>query len=268
MRYQIDHDYHIHSRLSLCSCDDGQTPEAILEIAKRKGLKKICLTNHFWDERIPYNTIANKWYEEQNFAHISQSLPLPNDPDITFLFGCEADMGNDDVIGLSKERCDEFGFIIVSITHFHLVGGEKWGERSNADLARRWVERFDALLNSDLPFHKVGAGHLASGLINKNSREGYLDTLNLIPQREIERLFTKAAQLGLGIELNSNDMNYRDEEADTVLRIFRTAKACGCKFYLGSDSHERDSFDGVDKIFERCIDALLLTESDKFEISS
>ena len=266
MRYKIDHDYHIHTRLSICSADDGQTPDAILQIAKRRGLDKICVTDHFWDERVPCNTLVNWWYEKQNFEHIAQSRPIPADPDMEFLFGCEADMDSDDVIGISKERCGEFGFIIVSTTHFHHMGGDKWGERSNADLARRWVERFDALLNADLPFHKVGAAHLACGLINNRSREDLLDTLNLIPQTDLDRLFGKAAQVGIGIELNSDDMRYRDEEADTVLRLFRTAKACGCKFYLASDAHERDAFDGIDAIFERCITALALTEDDKFII--
>lgn len=266
MRYQIDHDYHIHTRLSICSDDDRQTPDTILQIAKHKGLGKICITDHFWDERILCNTLVNWWYEKQNFYHIAQSRPLPKDANIDFLFGCEADMDSDDRIGISKERCDEFGFIIVSTTHFNHMGGDNWGDRSNMVLARRWVERFDALLDADLPFHKVGAAHLACELINNRSREDLLNTLDLIPQTDLERLFSKAAKIGIGIELNSDDMRYRDKEADTVLRIFRTAKYCGCKFYLASDAHERDAFDGVDEIFERCITALSLCEADKFEI--
>jgi len=51
-----------------------------------------------------------------------------------------------------------------------------------------------------------------------------------------------------------------------VLRMFHVAKQCGCKFYLGSDAHERWSFDGVYDVFERAINHLGLEESDKFEI--
>lgn len=267
MRYKIDHDYHIHTRLSLCSEDDGQTPAAILELAKRRNLKKICLTDHFWDETVPCNTMVNWWYEQQNYPHIAQSLPLPTDPAVEFLFGCEADMDSDDTIGLSRERVDEFGFIIVATTHFHHMGGEKWGDRSNAVLARRWVERFDAVLNADLPFHRVGIAHLACDLINGKSRADYLETLDLIPQNEMERLFSRAKEVGMGIELNCGDMRFDDNEADTILRLFRTAKYCGCKFYLASDAHERHNFDDSnDYLFERGITALSLTESDKFEI--
>ena len=264
MRYTIDHDYHIHSHLSLCSSDKDQTPEAILEIAKKRGLTRICITDHYWDEAVPCNTKVNFWYEAQNNAHIAQALPLPQDPDVKFFFGCEADMDSDHHVGVSKERFADFDFIIVSTTHFHHMGGPAWENQSNAALAQLWIDRFDALLNSDLPLHKTGIAHLVCGLINTRSREDLLDTFNRIPQSELERLFTKAHEVGLGIELNSDDMKYADSEADTILRIFRTAKNCGCKFYLGSESPERWAFDGVDAIFQRVIDHLGLEESDKF----
>ncbi len=51
-RYIADHDYHIHSTVSLCCHDDSQTPEAILSYAKLNGFSSICLTNHFWDEAV------------------------------------------------------------------------------------------------------------------------------------------------------------------------------------------------------------------------
>ena len=78
------------------------------------------------------------------------------------------------------------------------------------------------------------------------------------------RLFMQAAELGVGIELNYDDIKCKDEEVDTVYRIFRVAKKCGCKFYLGSDAHERSSFDNVDIVFARAIEILGLQEEDKF----
>lgn len=53
MRFICDHDYHIHSGLSLCSDDPKQTPKAILDFSKANGFKKICLTDHYWDESVP-----------------------------------------------------------------------------------------------------------------------------------------------------------------------------------------------------------------------
>ena len=266
MRYTIDHDFHIHSFLSICSDDEGQVPSAILENAIERNLKIICITDHYWDERVPCNTAVNWWYEKQNHAHISTYLPLPKLENVQFLFGCEADMDSDNVIGLSKSRYNEFDFIIVSTTHFHHMAGPQWTSLSNKDVANRWVERFDAVLNAELPFGKVGIAHLACSLINLKSHEDYLENLNLIPQKELERLFTEAAKKGLGIELNFGDMSFKDDEKDTILRIFKTAKNCGCKFYLGSDAHSRADMEIVFPVFERAIDLLGLKECDKFII--
>lgn len=131
-------------------------------------------------------------------------------------------------------------------------------------IADRWVSRLDALLNAELPFKKTGIAHLACSLIDNRSREGWLAALECIPTAEMERLFTKAAQLGVGIELNAGDMCFAPQEEDTILRMFRIAKACGCKFYLGSDAHDRKSFENVEELFERAVRLLDLQESDKF----
>ena len=94
----------------------------------------------------------------------------------------------------------------------------------------------------------------------------YFNILDSIKSEDMERLFTKAAKLGCGIELNQSDMSFKDEEADSVLRMFRIAKACGCKFYCGSDAHTPGYFVKTKEIFERAIDLLELTEDDKFII--
>ena len=264
MLYTVDHDYHIHSQISLCSDDPEQTTARILEYAKANGLKRIVLTDHFWDEKVPG---VNEWYSLQNFEHISKALPLPQDKDVEFLFGAETDMDKFFTIGVSKERFECFDFVIVPTTHLQItdltVDPEDFSAERKASL---WVKRLDALLNMDLPFHKIGIAHLACHLINNTSRQEYLKTLDLIPSDEMRRLFKRAAELGVGIELNSLDMNFRKEEADTVLRMFRIAKEQGCKFYLGSDAHHPDAFEKAPARFERAIDYLELTENDKYYI--
>ena len=67
-------------------------------------------------------------------------------------------------------------------------------------------------------------------------------------------------------ELNADDMKFSDAEEDVVLRPFRIAKSCGCRFYCGSDAHHPGSFENCRAIFERAIDRLGLQESDKFHI--
>ena len=264
MRYIIDHDYHIHSQLSECSSHPEQTTENILKYAKKNGLKKICLTDHFWDEIVGN---PSDWYRPQDFAHICKALPLPKDDEVEFLFGCETDFDKLFRVGVSKKRLDKFDFIIIPTTHLHMPGftiDEK--DFSVENRARLWVERLDNLFDYNLPWKKIGIAHLACSLITPSSREDFLKTLSLIPNEEMERVFSKAAELGVGIEINRDDVNFSDDEAETVLRMFRIAKNQGCKFYLGSDSHNPRGFENAVDLFNRGIDLIGLTENDKFHI--
>ena len=92
----------------------------------------------------------------------------------------------------------------------------------------------------------------------------YASFLDMLPTNELERVFTKAAEKGLGIEVNYGDMLYDANEEDAVLRIFKIAKGCGCKFYLGSDAHDVKTFDLAMEVFDRAIDKIGLEEKDKF----
>lgn len=264
MKYIIDNDFHIHSGLSSCSSDPEQSPERILRYAEENGIRTLCLTDHFWDDLVPG---ASDWYAPQNFAHISQSRPLPQSEQVRFLFGCEADMDKYLTLGISRERLKEFDFIIISTTHMHMKGFTLTDEEGADAVSRAaaWIRRLDAVLNMDLPFHKIGLAHLTCKLIDRN-RESYRRILGLLPEDELYRLFTKAARLGVGIELNASDMRFSDEETELVLRPYRIAKKCGCKFYLGTDAHHPREFDNMKETFSRAIDLLELTEEDKFLI--
>jgi histidinol phosphatase-like PHP family hydrolase len=263
MKYIFDHDFHIHSQISSCSRDPGQTNERILQYAQEEGLHTIVLADHFWDETVEG---ASKWYSKQNFEHISQAKPLPQSENVKFLFGCETEMDKYMTVGCSRERMDEFSFIVIPTTHFHMEGFTLFLEQleSPETRAKAWIEKFDELLKQDLPFHKIGIAHLTCGLIWKGDRPKYLETIDSIPVEDMHRLFAKAAKLGVGIEINPGNMKYAEEEKDILLRPFRIAKEEGCKFYCGSDVHHPENFATVRKWIERGIDDLGLTEEDKF----
>jgi len=265
MKYILDNDLHIHSYLSKCSNDPEQTTKRILQYAKDNGLKTVCLTDHYWDRAVDG---ASEWYITQDFEYINSSKPLPKAEGIRFLFGCEAELSKDLKISIPKERFNDFDFVIISTTHFQLLGVTVTEEETETleKRAETWVKRLDSVLNMDLPFHKIGIPHLTCRLIKKGDREGYLKVIDMIPEDELYRLFKKAAQLGVGIELNYGDMKFSDEEADTVLRPYRIAKECGCKFYLGCDAHHPESLLKAKEFFKRAIDLLELEESDKFII--
>ena len=264
MKYVIDHDYHLHSMLSQCSSNPEQTPSRLIEYAKEKGLGRIILTDHFWDESVPG---ASNWYSTYHkYTDISKWLPLPKDDEVELLFGCETDMDKNGVIGISRERCDDFDFIIVSTTHMHMKGFTiDEADFGNVEaLARLWVERFDALLSSDLPFHKIGLAHPTSICIAVENGMHY-EVIRAIPDGELVRLFTRAAELGMGIEINGCDFRFPEEYTKTVTRPYRIAKECGCKFYLGTDAHKPSEFSAYEGLV-RAVELLGLTEEDKFHL--
>ena len=265
MRFKIDHDYHIHTQQSFCSQNPEQNVHNILNHAKQNNLSTICVTDHYWDSAV---LGGSEWYKPQNFEHISKSKPLPQDKSVKFLFGAETELKRDLTLGMPISRFNDFDFVIIPTTHFHMKGftvfEDEW--RNCEKLAKLWITRLDNLLDMPLPFEKIGIAHLACGLINNNSRQDYLDTLSLISESEMERVFSKIAKIGCGVELNKGDMSFSDSETDIVLRPFKIAKNCGCKFYLGSDAHSPTSFENYKDVFERAVSLLGLKETDKFFI--
>ena len=47
---------------------------------------------------------------------------MPQDENVTFLFGAEADMDYEYNVGVSKERYGKLDFIVIPTTHLHLAG--------------------------------------------------------------------------------------------------------------------------------------------------
>lgn len=265
MKFTFDHDLHIHSKLSSCSQHPEQTTENILAYAKKNGLTTICLTDHYWDERVEG---PSDWYAPQNTPHIKEALPLPQAEGIRFLFGCETDLRADMTVGISKERFEELDFVIIPTTHMHMKDftvPEGYGGKPEM-LARLWVEKLDALLAMDLPFQKIGLAHLACPLIGAGEKTLYGDTLRALSNEAMRVCFKKIADKGAGVEINKGDFNFHYGAEDEVLRMFRIAKEEGCKFYLGTDAHAPKDFETAKAIFERAIDLLGLEENDKFKI--
>ncbi|MBQ8862266.1 MAG: PHP domain-containing protein [Clostridia bacterium] len=271
MKFAIDHDSHIHSHLSICSDDPEQSNERILKYAEDNGFRKICLTDHFWDETLPARC---GFYNKQGFEHIKKALPLPQSENVQFLFGCETEMDKDFNVGVSEKLYDKFDFIIVPTTHLHFNAFVMEKVLCEPEYrAYLWVKRFEKLLEKDMPFHKMGVAHLTCRLMlagewESGERAGepkYLSVLRLIGDDVYRELFAKAAKKGIGIELNIHPFeNMGEEERAEVLRPYRAAKEMGCKFYLGSDAHVPAELDAARKRFEMIIDALDLCESDKF----
>lgn len=274
MRYQIDHDLHIHTCLSRCASDFRQRPERILEYGLEHGLKTLCVTDHYWDERVPgvnfhgeYQSGAAVSYALHNTAYTDMALPLPTADGVRFLYGCETEMDRHFTIGISREEAERRDFIIVPTTHLHFRNFTiDASDRTEEGCARLWVKRFRAVLDSGLPMHKVGIAHLTTALfVPSGSWEEVERCLGRISDDEMTDLFGRAAKSGVGIELNFEPTACASV-LDSVLRPYRIAAACGCKFYLGSDAHTVGGLDRAIPEFEKMIDLLGLSEDQKFKI--
>ncbi len=276
MRYQADHDLHIHTCLSRCSNDDHQRPDLILEYGQKNGLHTLCITDHYWDEKVPgpsfhgpYVSGASIWYALQDTHHTDHVLPLPHADDVRMLYGCETEMNMHCVLGISPKEMERRDFIVVPTTHLHMKGFtvERDGDLSEKTRAELWIKRLDALLDMDLPFHKIGIAHLTCSLFSaEKAPESTVKSLSLIKDEDMKRLFARVSKCGAGVELNFNGWEFDEGIIDEVLRPYKIAAECGCKFYLGSDAHTRAELSEAPDIFTGILNALQLDETQKFKI--
>ena len=262
MKFQIDHDYHIHSYLTPCAGHPpAQNTETFLAYAKANGLKHLCITDHFWDsENVP--PMETAWFKKYDYPYIRQILPFPEDAECRMHLGCETDMDMFFTVGVSEKLYDKLEFILVATSHLH---GRRWTISPDnvtvADRASLYMERNHKLLDMDLPFHKVGIAHFTCDLMQYKCEGTYVDILNHITDTEYRDFFSRAAKKGVGIELNT----YAHEASnEAIMRPYRIAKDCGCKFFLGSDAHAPEGFHDAMERFSALINALDLTEEDKF----
>ena len=267
MRFQVDHDFHIHTYISPCAGEEAklQTTQRILEYAVENGFSTIVATDHFWDSLVPSKANLGM-YEELNFEYLSKAKPLPQAENVRFLFGCEAEMDQYFTIALDPSHYDSFDFIIVPINHMHMVGLTVPADQELTveDRAELFVKRFQAVLDSDLPLRKTGLAHMTDSLMANTSWEDHIKVVDLIPDETYADLFNQAREKGLGIELNFRIKWYTPEDLNRILRPYRIAKKCGCKFYVGSDTHRPATMGDVRENYEQIVDLLQLEESDKF----
>lgn len=119
----------------------------------------------------------------QDYQHISASLPLSQSENVRFLFGCETEMDKNFNLGISNASFDKFDFIVIPTTHFHMTGFTvEETIQTPIDKTRIWIERFNRVLDMDLPFHKIEIANLTCGLIDA-SRKNFLKTIDSIPKK-------------------------------------------------------------------------------------
>lgn len=258
-----DHDYHIHTALSTCCGDERMTMENIIPALQAAGIREACITDHMWDRRMPG---ADDWYGPQDVDHVRRNLPFPPSGDLKLYFGCETEFCGGTKIGISPESYDVFDFIIVPFNHLHNNFSRPVDCVTPEQVARLFVDHFEDLTRIPLPWHKVGIAHLTCALTYPG--ENLHRVFELLDYDRLAGIFQKLQAYGAGIELNGG--SFKDDwqaHEETFLRIYRVAKAQGCKFYCGSDAHAVGALERVPTLLPIVIEKLGLTQADQFRFA-
>lgn len=251
---KIQHDFHIHTDLSLCAKPTA-TVENYNEIVKKLGLKKIGFANHFWDSAFP---APNEFYRIQNYEHLLKLKPQIKAldwGDIKVYFGCEAEY--DPVrgdVGITEETAEKFDFIIVPNSHTHMMMPKDCYQPYKKH-AEFMVKAYEDIINSPVSRYITGMAHPFEAVCCPYPNSILID---MITDDCYKRLFDKTAEKGIAVEINISSMHqqnitHAEIEKLSQIRIFRLAKECGCKFIFGSDAHdneEHNSFGNADFVAE------------------
>lgn len=244
MSFPINHDMHIHTRLSGCCRDQAMRPQAILARAKAMGLSTICLTDHCWSKSAGAPPL---WYEANDVANAQKSLPLPEDKAVKFLFGCETEYLGGQALGLTRADFDEFDFVVIPVNHFHspAVRGKHACDTPDA-FAELLISRLEQLLALDLPWRKIGLAHFTFCAPRFRDEAGE-PVFPAFDESRLARCFSQMADTGAGIELNAQNIPM-GKNAESFLLPYKIAKRARCRFYPGSDAHALDEMDWLNRL--------------------
>ena len=236
---KITADYHVHTGLSSCA-PDSTTIASYLPVIKKQGLTKIGIADHVWD-----NTVAepSNFYRPQFPTHSAlikeQGVPGIIDG-IQFLFGCEADMNKDDLLGLTEESAAMFDYVIVSTAHFHMKGFTIEKGTSVEIARKKMLERIYKAI--EVPF--------ISGIAHPFLPMGYVEErkelLSGMTDNELIACFKAVAEAKKSVEINFNYFAEKYACLEETERIYTLAREQGCSFHFGSDCHTPDKMTGYE----------------------
>ena len=243
----VDHDIHVHTKLSACCSDPAATPFNAIARAADAGLKTIGFANHLWDRAIPG---ASDWYSPQDLAHIlSIRKEIPADTrGVRVLVGCETEYCGGGKVGISPEAARQLDYVLIPFSHTHMNGFVVPDGTTAGDLPALLTRRFREVVTLGLatgiahPFYPLGFG------------EHIDEIMAAISDADLEDCFGRAAEARTSIEFylgmfpgpgGSKSGGLHDE---TFLRVLGIAKRMGCLFHFGSDAHDLSGVGGVRRL--------------------
>lgn len=271
----ITHDFHIHTRLSLCAGENGGTLQGYLDQAQKFGLKKLGFANHFWDAAVGFDALyvnSNQedgvpyFYKTQNFEHIyklKEEIDNTDTGDITVLFGAEGEYDPvNHSVAITEKVAEQLDFLLVPNSHTHMMMDKKLYRPREAH-RDFMVKAFEEIVTCPMskyvdaiahPFEPVGESYEETTLI-----------IACTDNNTFKRIFTLCAEKEIALEFNSSAMARVFDSTDNPeehMRMFSIAKECGCKFSFGSDAHHEAGQTRHIEIAQKCVEKFGITEDD------
>jgi histidinol phosphatase-like PHP family hydrolase len=247
----INHDFHLHTSLSLCASRDADF-DFFINKAKADGLKKIAITNHLWDHGVDgYQGRGGNFYEVQNFEHIMALKPEIDrynreGGDLKVLFGAEAEYSFENRRpALTPAVAEQLEVLLVPNSHTHLTMPKEFYHPYEKH-AEYMIDAFMDIVNSDVARYITAIPHPFMAVCCPYDNRILID---LISDDSFKRCFSAAAEKGIALEINPNYLQKSEFESytrngtladmylDPAFRMLRIGKECGCKFTVGTDRH-------------------------------
>lgn len=262
---QINHDFHIHTNLSLCAARTV-TAQHYIDKANELGLDKIGFSNHMWDEKI--QPCLNDFYETQSIPYnlkLKEELKTLDNKGVRIYFGAEAEFHPVYGVALTEENAEKFDYIIVPNSHTHMTMGKSLYEpyQKHVDFM---VEAYKKILKSPVSRYILSMAHPFDAVCCPYDIQVLY---KMIPDDVFKELFDATAEKGIAVEINTScfkGITKENFEQFGAMRMFRIAREMGCKFTFGSDSHSETGHDTYMQDSKTIIDCLDIKVNDLAEM--
>lgn len=258
---KLNHDFHIHTNLSLCAAKTVDA-EHYISKAKELGLNKIGFANHMWDENI--QPFLNDFYAPQTVPYnlqLKDELKTLDKKGLKVYFGAEAEFHPIYGVALTEGNAEKFDYIIVSNSHTHMTMDKSLYE-SYAKHAEFMVEAYRKILASPVSKYILSIAHPFDAVCCPYDRQ---ILYKLVSDDVYKELFFATAEKGIAVEINTEcfkDITKENFEQFGAIRMFGIAREMGCKFTFGSDSHSEKGHESYLSTAQTIIDCLEIEETD------
>lgn len=257
---KITQDLHVHTNLSVCA-KPAATFDMYMETAKEKGITTVGFADHLWDDT--YEHVCPGFYRKQNVDRVLSLKDVMRPvEEIDVYLGCEAEYDPKICgVALSPENAEKFDFVIVPVSHTHMVMPKDLYEPIEKH-KQFMLDAWRNVLNCDVTKYVTAMAHPFQPVC---CPYGWEPMIEYITDDEYKYAFDMAAEKNVAVEINLAGLRWKSEEnikASPLMRMFRIAKDCGCRFTFGSDSHNQGGHEGYNRAGEYVSELLGLCEDD------